>query len=115
MRSSSKIRNLRFRFDYHLLRSILLASEDKPKLLADPQARVVRRVTSSKSRACREGHTSGLCRWLFSVARPIGDVESLKSLHRYNVVKTPAVGVLAVWKGPAAFKTTNALVSIRAD
>ena len=26
-------------------------------------------VTASKSRACREGHTSGPCRWLFSEAR----------------------------------------------
>src|SRR5437773_10557383 len=46
-------------------------------------------VTASKSRACCEGHTSGPCRWLFSAARPVGDVESLKALHRYNVVKHP--------------------------
>src|SRR6266853_6276152 len=64
-----------------------------------------RPVTASKSRACREGHTSGPCRWLFLAARPVGDVKSLKALHRYNVVKTPAVGVVAVWKWPAAFKT----------
>src|SRR5437773_8342575 len=55
-------------------------------------------VTASKSRACREGHTSGPCRWLFSAARPVGDVKSLKALHRYNVVKAPALGVITVWK-----------------
>jgi hypothetical protein len=33
-----------------------------------------------------------------------GDVKSLKALHRYNVVKTPAVGVVTVWKWPAAFR-----------
>src|SRR5947208_17100578 len=27
---------------------------------------IVRPVTASKSRACREGHTSGPCQWLFS-------------------------------------------------
>jgi hypothetical protein len=43
-----------------------------------------------------EGHTSGPCRWLFLAARPIGDVKSLKALHRYNVLKTPAVGVITV-------------------
>src|SRR5439155_6038837 len=64
---------------------------------------IVRPVTASKSRACREGHTSGPCRWLFSAARPVGDVKSLKALHRYNVVKAPAVGVITVWKWPAAF------------
>src|SRR5206468_13092114 len=64
---------------------------------------IVRPVTASKSQACREGHTSGPCRWLFSAARPIGDVKSLKALHRYNVVKAPAVGVITVWKWPAAF------------
>jgi len=36
-----------------------------------------RPVTASKSRACREGHISGPCRWLFSAARPVGDVKSL--------------------------------------
>jgi len=30
---------------------------------------IVKPVTASKSRACREGHTSGPCRWLFSAAR----------------------------------------------
>src|SRR2546423_1607284 len=30
---------------------------------------IVRPVTASKSRACREGYTSGPCRWLFSAAR----------------------------------------------
>jgi hypothetical protein len=33
---------------------------------------------------------------LFSADRPIGDVKSLKALHRYKVVKTPAVGVITV-------------------
>src|SRR5206468_4724205 len=64
---------------------------------------IVRPVTASKSRACRAGYTSGPCRWLFSAARPVGDVKSLKALHRYNVVKAPAVGVITVWKWPAAF------------
>src|SRR5204862_4248479 len=59
-------------------------------------------VIASKSRACREGDTSGPCRWLFSAARTVGDVKSLKALHRYNVVKAPAVGVITVWKWPAA-------------
>src|SRR5439155_6857501 len=75
----------------------------------------VRPVTASKSRACRAGHTSGPCRWLFSATRPVGDVKSLKALHRYNVLKTPAVGGITVWKWPAAFKTTNALPSIHGD
>src|SRR6266513_1681618 len=66
-------------------------------------------VTASKSRACREGHTSGPCRWLFSVARPVGDVKSLKALHRYNVVKAPALGVITVWKWPAAFLRRDVL------
>src|SRR5882762_1719284 len=56
---------------------------------------IVRPVTASKSWVCREGHTSGPCRWLFSAARPIGDVKSLKALNRYNVVKAPAMGRLA--------------------
>ncbi len=30
---------------------------------------IVRPVTASKSQACREGHTSGPCRWMFSAAR----------------------------------------------
>src|SRR5438874_5230937 len=47
----------------------------------------VRPVTASKSQACREGHTSGPCPSLSSAARPVGDVKSLKALHRYNVVK----------------------------
>src|SRR5207249_1554998 len=34
----------------------LIAANDRP-------------VTASKSRACREGHTSGPCLWLFSAAR----------------------------------------------
>ena len=68
------------------------------------KSRIVRLVTASKSRAFREGHTSGPCRWRFSAARPIGDVKSLKALHRYNVVKTLAVGVVTVWKWPAAFR-----------
>jgi hypothetical protein len=67
----------------------------KPLALGNVSA-VVRPVTASKSRACREGHTSGPCRWLFSAARPIGDVKSSKALHRYNVLKTPAVGVITV-------------------
>jgi hypothetical protein len=57
---------------------------------------IVRHLTASKSRACREGHTSGPCPSLFSAARPIGDVKSLKALHRYNVLKTPAVGGITV-------------------
>src|SRR5437016_40620 len=65
--------------------------------------RIIRPVTASKSRACREGHTSGPCQWLFSAARPVGDVKSLKALHCYNVVKAPAVGVITVWQYPAAF------------
>ena len=49
---------------------------------------LVRSVTVWKwPAACREGHTSGPCRSLFSAARPVGDVKSLKALHRYNVVK----------------------------
>src|SRR5438552_954807 len=36
--------------------------------------------TASKSRAFLEEHTSGPCRWLFSAARPVGDVKSLKAL-----------------------------------
>ncbi len=73
---------------------------------------LVRPVTA-KSQACREEDTSGPCRWLFSAARPVGDVKSLpppprlrrarKALHRYDVVKAPAVGVITVWKWPAAF------------
>src|SRR5213080_3983775 len=61
----------------------------KPLALGNVTA-VVRPVTASKSRACREGHTSGPCRWLFSAAQTVGDVKSLKALHRYNVVKAPA-------------------------
>ena len=38
----------------------------------------------------------------FSAAWPIGDVKSLKALHRYNVLKTPAVGGITAWKCPAA-------------
>src|SRR5438132_5476377 len=59
---------------------------------------IVRTVTASKSRACREGHTSGPCRWLFSAAWPIGDVKSLKALHRYNVLKTPAFAKATAWQ-----------------
>ena len=58
---------------------------------------LVRPVTA-KSQACREEDISGPCRWLFSAARPVGDVKLLKALHRYNVVKAPAVGVITVWK-----------------
>src|SRR5438067_4144381 len=53
--------------------------------------------------AFREGYTSGPYPSLFLAARPVGDVKSLKALHRYNVVKAPAVGVITVWKWPAAF------------
>src|SRR5947208_15966495 len=59
---------------------------------------IVRPVSASKSRACREGHTSGPCRWLFSGAWPIGDVKSLKALHRYNVVKAPAFAKATAWQ-----------------
>src|SRR6266481_5543134 len=59
---------------------------------------IARPVTASKSRACREGHTSGPCRWLFSAARPVGDVKSLKALHRYNVVKAPAFAKATAWQ-----------------
>src|SRR5947199_8121521 len=38
----------------------------------------------------RRTHTFGPCRWLFSAARPVGDVKSLKALHRYNIVEAPA-------------------------
>src|SRR5438067_4564248 len=51
---------------------------------------LVRPVTASKSQACREEDTSGPCPWLFSAARPVGAVKSLKALLRYNVVKAPA-------------------------
>src|SRR5439155_21289037 len=63
-----------------------------------------------------EGHTSGPYPSLFLAARPVGDVKWLKALHRYNVVKAPAVGVsdherncssVSVAVVPA-FKTTNA-------
>src|SRR6266516_6053446 len=59
---------------------------------------IVRPVTASKSRACREGHTSGPCRWLFLAARAVGDVKSLKALHRYNVVKAPAFAKATAWQ-----------------
>src|SRR5436190_13599272 len=58
----------------------------------------VRHLTASKSQACREGHTSGPCRWLFSATRPVGDVKSLKALHRYNVVKAPAFAKATAWQ-----------------
>jgi hypothetical protein len=60
-------------------------------------------VTAPKSRACREERTSAPCRWLSSAAWPMGDVKSLKTLQRYNVLKTPAAGGITVWKWPAAF------------
>src|SRR5437762_10709452 len=68
---------------------------------------IVRPVTASRSRACRERHTSGPCRWLFSAAQPVGDGKSLKALHRYNVVKAPAFGGITVWKWPAACREAH--------
>src|SRR5438094_5033171 len=46
----------------------------------------------------RRTHTFGPCRWLFSAARPVGDVKSLKALHRYNVVKAPAFAKATAWQ-----------------
>ena len=48
----------------------MLLQVQKPGLrfAASARATFVRPVTASKSRACREGHTSGSCRWLFSAA-----------------------------------------------
>src|SRR5438094_3055870 len=41
---------------------------------------------------------------LFKVCDSEGAVEPSRiDLHRYNVVKAPAVGVITVWKWPAAF------------
>jgi hypothetical protein len=54
---------------------------------SDTGCQLLAKMKVSKSRACREGHTSGPCPSLFLAAWPIGDVESLKALHRYNVVK----------------------------
>src|SRR5437867_11218793 len=65
---------------------------------------IVRAITVWKwPAAFLEGDNSGPYRWLFLAAWPVGDVKSLKALHRYNVVKAPAVGVITVWKSLAAF------------
>src|SRR5437016_14485037 len=69
---------------------------------------LVRPVTASKSQACREEDTSGPCPWLFSAARPVGDVKSLKALHRYNVVKAPAFATATAWQANDEHARTGA-------
>jgi hypothetical protein len=60
---------------------------------------LVRPVTASKSRACREGHTSGPCRWLFSAAvgKPWKNApEILQGSHKGHYVGLLLLGQLPI-------------------
>jgi len=64
------------------------------KLSIDEQRRAIERLNEIVQQTEEFQKADGRLRLL---------VKSLRALHRYNVLKTPAVGVITVWKWPAAF------------